>query len=159
MRATGRSAMLAMACALLAVAPAHAATGDVDFGATIAESCSIVITQDGVLGVRPSDQRVLNSANFGGRPGRAIVTASDNSFTISVDQPVAFDSQPADDTAPNDFRASYRVTGATNITRTPDPEPLNAGNNNVRVHLRVSKPQGESFAGGDYAATVVLRCE
>ncbi len=135
-----------------------AASSDVQFDGTVTHSCAIVVDANGTLGVRP-DFRVLNSAFADGAPGRATVTSTGNTFTISVDNPSAFDAQPPEDTQPNTFFATYRVTGATNIARTDTPQTLNHGTNTVRVHLRVRKPVGEVFEAGDYSATVVLRCE
>ena len=143
---------------LVSAQSATAATGDIPFNGAVTGTCTINVQNGGALGVR-NDLRVLNSANFGGSPGRADVVATLNTLQISVDQPTAFDSQPVDDTAPNDFLATYRVTGATNIARTANPASLSAGTNRVRVHLRVRKGPGETFAAGNYAATVVLRCE
>lgn len=152
--------LLAVAAALLAVpAAAKAAAGDIPFTGGVTSSCLIAVQSGGNLGVS-SNLRILASGQPGGTLGLATLTAVGTGFTVSVDQPAGFDSAPGDDTAPTTFLARYRTTGATSVPGlTTAPNAVNPGITTVRVHLRASKSGQNTFAAGDYTATVVLRCE
>ncbi len=138
----------------------HAATRAIQFDLNVLHTCSIALTQNGILDPRPGYTR-LTSRSGPGAPGRADVIASGQGFTVSVDAPSDFDSKPAGDTSPNTFRAWHRSFGATNYAVTQLPETINAGTNSIRIHMDANKisGSGDVFEAGNYTATVVLRCE
>ncbi|MEM7215162.1 MAG: hypothetical protein AAF423_06420 [Pseudomonadota bacterium] len=132
-------------------------SADIPFGGTAQDTCIITVTQAGTLVARNNDRRLTSRGP--GTPGRAQVSASGTGLTLSVDVPTAFDTEPAGDTTPENFRAWHRSNGATVYGITQAPEPLNAGVNNVRIHMDARKTGGNVFQAGSYSATVVLRCE
>ncbi len=148
---------LAVAVCLLPLR-AGAVTGDIPFNSIVTHTCTIVVTRDGILDPRNNFTR-LTSRSGPGRPGRANVTATGNGFTVSVDAPVAFDSEPAADITGETFRAWHRANGATSYGITQNPEPLNRGLSRIRVHMDARKSGADVFEAGNYSATVVLRCE
>lgn len=151
-------AVLAALSVTSAPISAQATVAGAQFGATVSESCTIVVTQDGTLDLRPNRTR-LTSRSGPGIPGRAIVTTTAGGFVASVDAPTSFNTSPAADTAPNTFRAWHRSNGATSYGNTRNDRTLNAGVNNMRIHMDARKLSGGVFESGFYQATVVLRCE
>lgn len=135
-----------------------AVTNDVEFNANVTHTCAITVTRDGILDPRSNFTR-LTSRSGPGRPGRANVTATGNTFTVSVEAPVAFDTQPAADTTPETFRAWHRSNGATVYGITQTPQTINMGLSRVRIHMDARKTSGDVFEAGNYSATVILRCE
>lgn len=148
--------------AALSFATSHgaaAATANIPFAGNLASLCIINVVSGGNLGLS-ANYRILASGQPGGTLGRAMVTTTGAGLTLSVDQPTAFDSAPGDDTSPTAFLARYRTSGATVIGGlTSASNALGRGLTNVQVHLRTSKSGSNTFAAGDYTATVVLRCE
>lgn len=131
---------------------------DVDFNSSVTSSCTITVTRGGTLDPR-SNFRRLTSRSGPGTPGRATVFTTGSGFTASVDAPSSFDSKPAADTTPETFRAWHRSRGATSYNTTQAPQTLNAGTNNIRVHMDARKSGTDVFEAGNYSASVVLRCE
>lgn len=154
-RITGTLAlMLAMA-----IHPTATSAANMQFQSTASTSCGIVVTRNGLLRTN-ANARVLTSGGSGGQHGLASVTANSNAFRLYVDQPTDFTTRPVADTAPEqDFRARIRSNGATTFNWTRNDRALNVGTSNVRVQFRARKFAGNSFANGNYAATVVIRCE
>ena len=146
----------AVSALLAAPLPAVAATGNVQFGATVDNSCSISVTQTGTL-VANVGQTVLSSSLIGGVAGTADVTATSNAFQVSIDAPT-WSSYPVNGNTATVLAATYSGTGATNIGATNAANPLQTGVTNVNVNLSATKTSG-SFPTGTYAAVVVLRCE
>jgi len=151
-------AMIAVAALFPTIA--FAANQAVPFATTVTHTCSITVTRGGTLDPR-SDFTRLTSRSGPGTPGRADVVASGNGFTVSVDPPTSFDSEPTADTTSETFRAWHRSRGATSYNNTQQPQSINAGNNRVRIHMDARKVNGSGnvFEAGNYSATVVLRCE
>lgn len=148
-----------MVASLALLRPASAANGNIPFAGNLVNLCIINVVSGGNLGIS-SNYRTLASGQPGGTLGRATVTTTGAGMMLSVDQPTAFDSAPGDDTSPTTFLARYRTTGATVIGGlTSASNALGRGLTNVQVHLRTSKSGANTFAAGDYTATVVLRCE
>lgn len=136
---------------------AFAVTDDVPFNATVGHTCTINVTQDGTIAPNANFRRLRS---FGpGTPGRADVTASGGGFSVSVDAPTAFNTEPAADVTTETFRAWHRSNGATVYGNSQTPVGINAGLNRIRVHMDARKGAGNVFEAGNYSATVVLRCE
>lgn len=123
------------------------------------DSCTIVVGQVGKLHSVANLKRL--TSRFGqGVPGIANITTSENNLAVSVQEPISFDLEPAGDlTSPETFRAWHRSTGATVYGLTRNPRPINEGLSTILIHLDARKTAGGTFAGGNYSATVVLRCE
>ena len=121
-----------------------AVSQDVLFNGTVTHTCSITVTQDGTLDPR-SDFTRLTSRSGPGIPGRADVTATGNTFMVSVEAPTAFNSKPAIDTTPETFRAWHRSNGATYYTATQTPMPINVDLSRVRVHMDARRSGSDVF--------------
>lgn len=156
---------VALATAFVAVPmQANAVTGNVPFNGTVTHTCTITVNTGGTL---VSDAGFQNLAsNIGaGVNGDADITATGNTFNVSIDAPAAFDSQPASDTTGESFNASYSTSGATSVTGSAaggansGTNTLNMGTTNVDIDLVASKSGADVFEAGAYQATVVLRCE
>ena len=123
----------AVSALLAAPLPAVAATGNVQFDATVNNTCSITVNQAGLLTANVG-QTSLSSGNAGGAPGQADIVATSANYNVSIDQPT------------------------TTLTTRNTAAPLATGTTAVNVNLAATKSSG-SFPTGTYAAVVVLRCE
>lgn len=135
------------AAALAAPMQAQAVTGNVQFGATVNNSCTISNIQAGSLG-DSAGNTVLSSVNTGtgGAAGTADVTTTSASFAVSTSAPIAWSASPAL-TPVTTFSSS--VAGWTAGT---------VGTGAVNVNMSATAAAG-SFPSGSYTATVILRCE
>ncbi len=135
------------AAALVGSVQAQAATGNVQFGATVNNSCTISNIVAGSLG-DSAGQTVLSSANTatGGAAGSADVTTTSSAFAVSTTAPTAWNTSPAG-TPTTTFTSSH--SGFVNGS---------VGTSNVAVNMSATAASG-SFPTGSYVATVILRCE
>ena len=147
-----------MSALLAAPLPAVAATGNVQFDATVNNTCSITVNQAGLLTANVG-QTSLASTNAGGSAGTATIVATSANYTVGVDQPTAWQAgfPTGGDTAVT-FAATYSAAGDTTVASTANNNALATGTTNVSVNLSATKSSG-SFPTGTYAAIVVLRCE
>jgi hypothetical protein len=143
--------------ALAAPLPAFAATGDVQFDATVNNTCTIAVGPAGLLAANVG-QTVLSSTNAGGTAGTADITATSAAYSVSVNAPTAFAAAPVGGGTSVTFAATYASAGATTLAAGNTVRPLNTGVSNVTVNMSATKSSG-SFPTGTYAAVVVLRCE
>lgn len=147
--------------AVLPATVAGAATGNIPFGGSVANTCVINVGASGVLAVNGTFD-VLGSQQAGGSAGTAQVLATGTGFSLSADAPAAFSTAPATGNTNVSFEANYSSTGANNIPQT-DGATLTAlarGMNDVNINMSGTKTvAGETFESGAYSATVVLRCE
>lgn len=143
--------------ALGAFAPV-AAQEDVIFNATVAGSCTIVVDTSGTLGVA-TDFTQLSSALAGGTAAGATVTASDNSFSLTLAAATAFDTGPSNANTNTTFAAAYDASGATSATdvAAATPTALTSGITNVSVDASADKTTG-IFDAGSYSLTTTLTC-
>jgi hypothetical protein len=151
----------ASVAALLVPASAFAATGNIPFSGSVANTCVITVGSSGTLGVS-TDFATLGSSEAGGALGSANVLATGAGFSLSADAPTAWDSAPATGGTNVSFAATYAATGPTTIPTTNGGTltALNRGNHSVSVGMTAQKTVlGETFESGSYDATVVLRCE
>ncbi|MGB8817975.1 MAG: hypothetical protein WCC66_08665 [Rhizobiaceae bacterium] len=142
---------------LAAPLPAVAATGNVQFDATVNNTCAITVQTAGLLTANVG-QTVLSSTNAGGSAGTAEIVATSANYTVSVDQPTAFSAAPVGGGTNVNFAATYASAGATTLTARNTAAPLLTGTSNVTVNMSATKTSG-SFPTGTYAGIVVLRCE
>ncbi|MGL4488508.1 MAG: hypothetical protein ACRCU5_03585 [Rhizobiaceae bacterium] len=135
------------AAVLVGSVQAQAATGNVQFGATVDNSCTIDNIVSGSLG-DSAGLTVLSSANTGtgGAAGSASVTTTSAAFAVSTDAPTAWDASPAG-TPTTTFTSSHSGWTAGFVGSAP-----------VTVNMAATASTG-SFPSGSYTATVVLRCE
>jgi len=152
------------ALASAAVVPATvagAATANIPFGGSVANTCVINVGSSGTLAVNVNYD-VLGSEEAGGAAGTADVLATGAGFNLSADAPAAFSVAPATGNDNVLFEANYSSTGANNIPQTDGATAtaLARGMNAVNVNMSGTKTvAGETFEAGAYAAEVVLRCE
>lgn len=149
---------LALATAVLAAPlPAFAATGDVQFDATVNNTCTIAVGPAGLLATNVG-QTVLSSSIAGGTAGTADITATSAAYQVSINAPTAFATAPTGGGTNVTFAANYSSAGATVLAAGNTARPLNTGVSNITVNMSATKTSG-SFPTGTYAAIVVLRCE
>jgi hypothetical protein len=121
--------------------------------------CMIVVTDDGEIYNMPGTNR-LTSSGAGGRPGRAAVYASHNSFRLSIDPPLGFRSAPTGGNNGVVFTTSFSGNGATSFSRRPgsSDQKLREGVTQVEVDF-VADRGNDTFPAGNYQAELLLRCE
>lgn len=139
--------------------PAIAVTANVPFSGLVTATCVLTVGTPGVLAPN-TDFTVLSSLAAGGVPGSIAVLSTGASFKISAIAPTAFTLAPATGGDSVTFASQYQATGATTVGSTPGTTEttVNAGLTNMVVNLAATKSVG-NFAGGAYAAEVVVRCE
>ncbi len=135
------------AAALVGSVQAQAATGNVQFGATVNNSCTIDNIVSGSLG-DSAGNTVLSSANTssGGAAGSADVTTTSAGFVVSTTAPTAWSASPVG-TPATTFASSHSGWTAGTV-----------GTANVAVNMSATANSG-SFPSGSYTAIVTLRCE
>jgi len=147
----------------LMTVPMHvnAATGNIPFNGSVADTCVVTVTGSGTLAAS-TDFTVLGSEQAGGAAGTATLLTTGGSFSLSADAPASFSSAPATGNDNVSFAANYSATGANTIAQTSGSTAtaLSRGNTNVSINMAATKTVGdETFEAGSYTATVVLRCE
>ena len=142
---------------LLVCSPASAVTGSVNFTGTVASVCTLVVTDPGVM--KPSaDLKGMSSKNGGGSPGKVTLTTT-GGVNLSVDTSVT-ENRPVGDLSPTIWVPSYSMAGMLAISDTSITTPIASnGTGTIDVHLSGTKIGSNSFIGGSYSATVVVRCE
>jgi hypothetical protein len=143
--------------ALLAPVQAFAVTNNVIFNGTVNNTCAITIVDAGILATNVG-QTQLSSTNAGGQAGTATLATTSTAYSVTVNAPTAFDTQPAT-AGVSTFAASYGTTGATVLAAGQTTlKPLSVGTTTVAINMTATKATG-AYPTGTYAATVVLRCE
>jgi hypothetical protein len=133
---------IAIAAAVL-VGSVQAQAANVEFSATVDNSCTIDNVTNGSL-VQDAAGTTLSSTATGGASGSVDVTATTTDFDVYADAPTAWDSEPAS-------------TPTTTFTASHDGYTPTVGTIPVTVDLEASA--ATSFPTGSYSATVVVRCE
>lgn len=159
MEQRGRSAASAGIFALACILASPALGEDIPFSHTISDFCSIQIVDNGVLAPSPDLRRLRSRVADGGSPARLTVQASSADFTLSINPPAGFASEPAENTSPQTFNALMRSTGASVFSETTMPQLLTPGFSTVRVVLIAQKTPGNVFPAGNYSAIVPVLCE
>jgi hypothetical protein len=143
--------------ASFAASPAYAATQGVLFEATIAPICTLTVGDNGQMAASPDLQTL--SSKLGGGDSGSVTLSTTGGVSLSVD-PVTVVTAPAGDTSPTTWSPTYAVTGSHNIAERSAPQALGGpGSSTVTVHLVGTKGGSDTFAAGDYEATVTVRCE
>jgi hypothetical protein len=152
----------ARCCVTLILLPATAgaaaaATQGVLFEATVAPVCTLTVGDNGTMVVSP-DLKTLSSKLGGGDAGH-VGLATTGGVEISVD-PVTVVTPPAADTSATTWTPTYSLAGSHTVADTGAATDLDdPGSSTVTVHLVGTKSGADSFASGDYDATVTVRCE
>ncbi len=147
----------AVAAIALAPMPAMAVTGNVEFGGTVTHTCAITVNDTAVNVLALDTSRTnLSSTNTGGDSGSVTVVAGGSDFNFSVDAP-SFSSGDVSNTT---SVSSYVLSGATSGSGTDSSAvvDLEDGSTNAVIDMSATKTAGV-FENGNYAATVVVRCE
>jgi hypothetical protein len=150
-----------VSAAALPASVAQAATANIPFNGSVANTCVITVGSSGTLAVNGTYD-VLGSQQAGGSAGTATLLVTGAGFNLSADAPAAFSTAPATGNDNVTFEANYSASGANTIPQTDGATAtaLNRGNTSVNVNMSGTKTVvGETFEAGNYAATVVLRCE
>ncbi len=124
------------------------------------ETCQIVIINPG--SIRPNiENNLLSSKELGGRAGALQVTATSNSYALSIDAPLGFTAMPTGGARDVSMSTSFSGTGATNFSETPGQNPvsLRSGATLVEAHLMAKRPLSNPFPSGQYSAEITVRCE
>lgn len=121
--------------------------------------CAITITQTGQLTASP-DNMELSSRLVGGTAGKADVTATNGSYSISIDPTTGFNLAPPDGSSNTAFSSTFSATGATNFAETPGqfPQKIKMGNSVIEAHF-IATRSPDAFPAGNYSGELILRCE
>ena len=156
-------ATLGLACVAVPGTP-EAATSNVVFNANITANnrCTIVVEQDGALGVA-SNLRQLSSKIAGGSAGVARVTGQGR-YDISAVTASVFAIGPTDANTGVTRQVLYsgaRISGGGATFAEKDGSLLTrvTGQHSTRVTMHYVANRPTAFPGGHYEAIVVLRCE
>ncbi|MCB1387369.1 MAG: hypothetical protein KDJ80_15635 [Nitratireductor sp.] len=150
----------ALCAALLLVAgKAAAGQGSAVFTGKVGQRqyCQITIVQDGTFTADPTLSS-LSTQNGGGVKAKALVDTSNGSFDITAENPPSFSTMPSGGDTGVSFSTLYHASGATSFSNVPGTtRKLRKGLTELLVDFSATRP--DAFPEGDYAATVVLRCE
>lgn len=148
-----------VAAVVLVPVQASAATGNIPFNGSVANTCIITVNGSGTLAAS-TDFTVLGSEEAGGAAGTATLLTTGAGFSLSADAPASFSTAPATGNTNVTFEANYSATGANTIAQTDGATAtsLNRGSTDVNINMSGTKTSG-TFEAGTYGATVVLRCE
>lgn len=146
------------AVAVLAPVQLNAATQNIPFNGTVADTCVITMGSNGTI-VPNAGYTQLSSTFAGGAAGTATILATGGGQNVSATAPASFSAAPGS-AAGSTFTATYDLSGATTALGVAGATTtnLNAGSTNVAVDLTAAHPSG-TFEAGTYTATVVLTCE
>ena len=130
------------AVATMALAPlqTNAATGNIPFSGTVADTCVVTVGSPGTLGAN-AGFTTLGSQEAGGSAGTATVLTTGTAFSLSADAPSAFDSAPAGGGAGVTFASNYSATGDNAIAQTSGTvaTALGAGTSAVSINMSADK--------------------
>ncbi len=144
----------------------QAATGNIQFSSTIAQTniCAILVNNDGRLGVN-TVQRQLSSKLPGGAAASADIVSTTN-FRISAIAATSFAIAPAGGNTNTTITARYSGLSITNGRTFAERlgtsrVRLRTGPSRTRltVHMIANRTGSSSFPAGAYRGVVTLRCE
>ncbi|WP_244493873.1 hypothetical protein [Aureimonas sp. AU4] len=139
-------------------ASAQAVTNTVTFNGTVTTNCSIAIVNGTGVMTTSGTLSNLSSKNAGGSPAQVSITTT-GGVRVSLDA-VTSATTPAADTGPTVWTPVYSMTGTQSVAETGASTLMTgSGTSNMNVHLTGTKPSTDSFRGGNYSATVTVRCE
>lgn len=146
--------ILTLFAAALAAAPATAA--NVDFSATLVNSCTLSLGTSGTM-TTSTDGLTLGSEQSGGSAATFTLVAIGTSPTVNFAAPSLI-SSPAGWSASPTLAIRYTSTGGANqaYTSTSSSATLSGLSDSFTVHGRVSSSTG--FAAGTYTLRTVVTC-
>ena len=149
--------LIGVAAAILSLS-ASATDRDVNFRGEINNSCSLVVLNDGLLGVS-SDQTVLSSKVSGGQHGRVSVVTNGYGNTIEIISPSGFTVGPPSADVNTIFETEYSASGGTILSNLLGVvvSILGIGTTTINVDATATKTSG-TFESGSYELTTVVRC-
>lgn len=122
--------------------------------------CQIVIVNPGIL--RPNiENYVLSSKEMGARAGTVQVSATNSSYSLSIDTPLGFTAMPTGGAKGVVMATSFSGSGATNFTETPGNNAirLKPGTTLVEAHVSAKRSMKNPFPSGQYSTEITMRCE
>lgn len=146
------------AVSLILSVPASATDKNLNFRGTINNSCSIVVLNDGVLGVS-SDQKILSSKEAGGVSGRVSVVTNGSGATLEIVTPTGFSVGPPSANSSTIFETEYSASGGTLLSNLLGVvvSVLGIGQTEVDIDATATKTSG-TFDSGAYELMTVVRC-
>ncbi len=112
---------------------ANAATGNVIFNGSVAQTCTLNVIQNGVLAGSANLQSLSSHIGIGA-PGQVDLITT-GGVRLSVD-PVTVSSGPVADTSATSWAPTYLTTGATTVAETGNATVISTpGDSRVYVHL------------------------
>jgi len=144
--------------ALILSGSASATDRNVNFRGVINNSCSLVVLNDGLLGVS-SDQTILSSKQAGGLQGRVSVVTNGYGNTIEVISPSGFTVGPPSANMNTIFESEYSASGGTILSNLLGVvvSILGIGTTTIDIDATATKTSG-TFESGAYELTTVVRC-
>ncbi|WP_416877826.1 hypothetical protein [Litorimonas sp.] len=138
--------------------PAFATDQNVNFRGIINNSCTLVVLNDGLLGVS-SDQTVLSSKESGGLQGRISAVTNGPGNTIEIISPSGFTVGPPSADVNTIFETEYSASGGTILSNLLGVvvSILGIGTTTIDIDATATKTSG-TFESGAYELTTVVRC-
>ncbi|MBB3937101.1 hypothetical protein [Aureimonas phyllosphaerae] len=139
-------------------ASAQAITNTVTFNGTVTTTCAInVVNGTGVMTTNGTLNN-LSSKNAGGSPAQVSITTT-GGVRVSLDAVTAA-TVPAADTGTTTWAPVYSLTGTQTVAETGNATLMTgSGTSSMNIHLTGTKLSTDAFRGGNYSATVTVRCE
>lgn len=150
--------ILAGAASAMLSVPASAVDQNVNFRGVVNDSCSLVVLNDGLLGVS-SDQTVLSSKEAGGLRGRVSVVTNGPGNTIEIISPSGFAVGPPSADLNTVFESEYSASGGTILSNLLGVvvSLLGIGTTTIDIDATATKTSG-AFESGAYELITVVRC-
>lgn len=145
--------------ALLAlVAGAASAQSNLQFQGTVATSCALSVTQNGVLVVAPQNPNVM--ATTGAGSSGIVGVSYTGTPTVSVTLPTAFTSSPTLSFTPSFSSAvNSNALGSLTPTNSVASGTYSAGSSDtLTVNMQITTGSGDPFPTGNYAAVATVTC-
>lgn len=146
------------AAAVILSVPASATDRNVNFRGVINNSCSLVVLNDGLLGVS-ADQTVLSSKEAGGLRGRVSAVTNGPGNTIEIISPTGFSVGPPSADVNTVFESEYSTSGGTILSQLLGVvvSILGIGTTTIDIDATATKTSG-TFESGAYELITVVRC-
>ena len=121
--------------------------------------CQIIVQSNGTMAPNVGVTK-MSSMGVMGESARADIITSDNSFFVSVDNPLGFSIAPNGGNNEVTFQAYMSANGKTSFGQTPGDNrmKLNSGLTAIELNLEATKQAG-AFPTGHYSVELTLRCE
>ncbi|MCJ7421999.1 hypothetical protein [Sphingomicrobium astaxanthinifaciens] len=146
------------ALALASPFPFRAAAGaqQIDFDATVADSCTMTVPANGTMAVS-TEGTTLGTEEPGGSPASLVVNATGSNPTVTFGAP-SLATSPVGWSATPSLGIAYTSSGGANQAYTDQEtsHAVGALSDSFVVHGRIVASEG--FASGDYVLRTVVTC-